>query len=187
MKQIVELEDRCPRCDHNLLGLPRTDECPACGFHCEDDTVRVIEQSWFTVRFVLVMSLPSALGTITNLSGELPELYGRVCMVIGFVITMLIAGHTFLNPGRRNRALLWSDGFLLVELGEEDKYFPWADVSAVEYHTFGGGVTVRNKDGAKLFGIDEQFFGAQRRVREFISAANEFLDQVGINQEEQDA
>ena len=171
MKQIVELEDRCPRCDHSLLGLARSDECPACGFHCEDDTVRVVEQSWFTVRFVLVMSLPSVLGTITNLSGELPELYGRVCLVIGFVITLLIAGHTFLNPGRRNRALIWSAGFMLVEFGEEDKFFPWAEVGAVEYHTSSGGVTVRGKHGGKPYRIDEQFFGAQRKVREFIAAA----------------
>ena len=174
MKQIAELEDNCPRCDHNLLGLPRSDECPACGFHCEDDRVRVIEQSWFTFRFVLIAGLPCTLGYITNLSGELPELYGRVCMVVGFVITILIASRVFLNPGRRNRALLWSAGFLLVEFVDEDKYFPWAEISAVQGNTFGGGVTVRDRDGGKLHSIDEQFFGSQRKVREFLAAAEEW-------------
>lgn len=177
MKQIVELEDKCPRCDHNLLGLPQGDECPACGFHCDDDTVRVIEQSWFTFRFLLLAGLPIALGTITNLSGELPELYGRVCMVVGFVITILIASRVFLNPGRRNRALLWSAGFLLVELGEEDKYFPWAEISTVQGNTFGGGVTVRDRNGGKLHSIEAEFFGAQRKVREFLAAAEELRTQ----------
>jgi len=164
----IQLEERCPRCDYSLAGLPDKHRCPECGFEYERRMLVIRQSSRYTFIYV-GLAVFCVIGVIP------PLLIGGRMLLLAFN-SVCVAGMflSFAHLRRRNRAVLSSRGFSLISRNGPPREFRWREVGAVEYKSFGGGVTVRGTDGNKLHEIPAEFFGSQRKVRQFLAAADEW-------------
>ena len=157
----------CPICDGSLDDLRLGEACPACGFRRGEETQTISQSSVSaTALFVagIALFLAAVAGEPVGNWEPLPILALSACVLLTWrVIT-----------GRRRKAVLGSEGFILLGREERLERFTWNEVRLVRLSAAGNAVELVSETGDTINTIEIDFFGSPHRAEKFIAAAAEW-------------
>ena len=157
----------CSICDCSLHDRRLGEACPACGFRTGEETQTISQSSVSATALFLAgiaLFLAAVAGEPVGNWEPLPILVLSACVLLTWrVIT-----------GRRRKAVLGSEGFILLGREERPERFSWNDVRSVRLSAAGGAVELVSKTGDTISSIEIDFFGSLRRAERFIAAAAEW-------------
>jgi len=174
MRKTADILECCPICEYSLRGLPDPHRCPECGFEY-DRAMQVIRQSaklsalefaWVSV-FLFFVALAVAAGRNLSLWQYLK---------LGLFAVVAISAWRVIR-GRRNKAILWLGGMVLVGRESGPERFSWKQVESINYRRFGGAAQLIASGGTTITDIEQDFFGSNAKTLAFIRAAKEWRAQ----------
>ncbi len=165
------MTENCPNCDYSLHGLPDQHRCPECAFAFSRDA-EVIRCGNRIPIFLSCMYGILLLFYVTDAVNEgVSDVWG-VLTIAGFGATLLVS---LLFLKRRRRAVFGEVGFELIGWNAPVRIFAWCDVERVEYAEFLGNARIVKANGEERVVIESDFFGSDKKVRTFVSSANDWL------------